>query len=258
MNPVGKWKSFAFVGSLFVVALIIHSGVIAVRHQRAVPEQQIPQRFTESSGSPRLKAESESRRKEWEELVATKPASKPVVEDPEVTRRTFLARYLKPNLPPKSGTRTIGVVVATEGKKLNGALATAIANHLRPKKVNVLTGVFTLEFVSDGMFEHTFSGSQNVLDRLELTNIVDHILLARHTVQISNNPELQNVMTATAQLEVLALPLSGASESRSWTFNASGAGFKEPQARAMAEERLITAITAETNMLFTLTESLTP
>ncbi len=247
-----------FVGSLFVVALIIQSGVSAFRQRQPESEQKAPQRFVPNNEPTRPRAESESRRKEWDEILQSKPSSKPAVEDPAVTRRTFLARYLRPNLPPKSDTKTIGVVVATEGKSLNGALATAIANHFRPQKVSVLTGVFTLEFVSDGMFEHAFSGSQNVLDRLELASVVDHVLLARHTVQFSTNPDLQNVMTANAQLEIVALPTSGTTGSHSWTFSANGAGFKEPQARAMAEERLIASIAAETNMLFTLTEPTPP
>ncbi|MES3030930.1 MAG: hypothetical protein V4697_00795 [Patescibacteria group bacterium] len=257
MKPVEKWKSLMFVGSLLVVALIIKSGVTAFRQQQVTSEERAPRRVVVNEQESRPRAESESRRKEWEQLLGSKPSVKPVLEDPAATRRAFLTRYVRPNLPPKSGT-TIGVVVATDAKILNGALATAISNHLRPKKVSVLTGVFTLEFVSDGMFEHAFSGSQNVLDRLELAGVLDQVLLARHSVQVSTNPDLQNVMTASAQLEIVALAITGSTVSHSWTFSASGAGFKEPQARAMAEERLIAAIAAETNMLFTLTEPITP
>ena len=56
------------------------------------------------------------------------------------------------------------------------------------------------------------------------------------------------------KLKVVALPIAGQVEPKKWTFTAAGAGFKQQDARAMAEERIIKQIDTDTNMSLNLTK----
>ena len=59
---------------------------------------------------------------------------------------------------------------------------------------------------------------------------------------------MENVITATVQLEVAVIPVAGNGQSKTWTLTANGAGFKPGDARAMAEERLIKQIASDRKM----------
>jgi hypothetical protein len=59
---------------------------------------------------------------------------------------------------------------------------------------------------------------------------------------------LENVITASMELELTAFPLDASAEPRTWTFRAPGPGFKQGDARAMAEERIIKQIVSDTKM----------
>jgi hypothetical protein len=252
MNPVGKWKSFAFVGSLFVVALIIHSGVNAFRQLEAEPRRSDSQGVT-GSRVPSSTGESILER---EKRLAV--AAKEAAEARAVAREAFLARYINAPTNRQPGTKLFGVVVAMDNRELNRPFATVIAKHIRSEKLTTATSVFTQKFVADGLFAEAFQGSQDILNRLELRKILDALLLARQTIGYSTNSSLQNVITANIQLEILMLPISEEGESQSWKFIANGVGFKPAEARLMAEERLINELTNETNMLFTLNTLSTP
>ena len=51
-------------------------------------------------------------------------------------------------------------------------------------------------------------------------------------------------------LEVLIKSFAGSDPGQTWTFNASGAGFKQGVARLNAEERLLKQISTDTKMSF--------
>jgi len=63
--------------------------------------------------------------------------------------------------------------------------------------------------------------------------------LARQTVQYSSDPSLENVITATMNLEIEVLPVAGRGQTQKQLLTASGAGFKNEAARDMAMERLL-------------------
>lgn len=73
-------------------------------------------------------------------------------------------------------------------------------------------------------------------------------MLAQQNVQYAQNTALDNVITATMQLKVAVMPVSGQSDAKTWTFTAYGPGFTKEVARQAAEERLIKQITTDTNM----------
>ena len=102
--------------------------------------------------------------------------------------------------------------------------------------------------MSDGLLGKLFSDAPGIIKNLELDQRVVGVLVARETVEYSANPSLENVLTANMRLEVLALPANPNATGQTWTFMATGAGFSQTAARAMAEERLLKQITADTKM----------
>lgn len=163
----------------------------------------------------------------------------------------YLARYLKAGFTRNPAIQTAAIAVVSDDGKFNGSLDAALAGHFRSKTLRAISSFFTPSFISDGLFASTFAGSTEALTKLDLTNSVDVLLLARQTVQYSTNASLDNLITANMQLEVMTLPVTATGEGRTWSFTANGAGFKQEDARSMAEARLIKQITTDTNLLLT-------
>jgi len=160
----------------------------------------------------------------------------------------FQARYLIGGFPSKTNNDNIAVVVATEDGRLNFSLTAAMATRFHTEAVHVLHPFFKAEFVSDGRFNEAFRGSSELFNKLCLTNSIDELVLARQNVQYSEDASLNNLVTATMTLDVIAVPVSGQSDSKTWTFTAYGPGFTKEVARGAAEERLIKQIATGTNM----------
>ena len=133
-------------------------------------------------------------------------------------------------------------MVADETQKPNDAVAKALAAALQAKSANASHSLFTPEFLSEGIFDKAFAGSQEVFDKLEITSAADVLLLGRQTVQYSTNEALQGVITATTKLELSALSARSRRQVGTEEVTATGAGFKGTDARALAEERLIKQI----------------
>jgi hypothetical protein len=73
-------------------------------------------------------------------------------------------------------------------------------------------------------------------------------VLAHLDVQYTKNAALENVITATMQLSVAVMPVSGQGTGNTWTFTAAGPGFTKEVARQAAEERLIKQIATDIKM----------
>jgi len=164
----------------------------------------------------------------------------------------YLARYLNPNISKIPGTKIVAIAAANEDGRPNQAVTTAVAERLKSNSVSIFPSFFKPEFVTDGLLNETFMDSKKIFSKLELRDSLDAVLLARQSVRYSSNPSLQNVTTATMDLEVAVFPVNSSAESQSWKFTASGAGFKNEDARAMAEERLIEQIATDANMTLQL------
>jgi hypothetical protein len=152
------------------------------------------------------------------------------------------------NSTRKPGARTAAVVVATEDGRLNRTVTAALASRFTGEAVQILPSFFKPEFVSDGLFNNTFNGSEEISEKLELAHSLDTLVLGRQDVQYSENPALDNVITATMRLNVAFLSLSSKGDSQKWAFTSYGPGFTKEVARQRAEERLIKQITADTKM----------
>lgn len=255
MKRVEPWKTWTFVGSLAVVALLIKVGVESMRPRDARP---VTTTYSEPSRSVATPAPSSPQRIQ-PVIEYVPPQPEPRYERQEIVREktpqelaeahaAYLARYLNTRDTRKEGMKTVAVVVASENGKLNASLATVIADRLKSEATHTLTSLFTPAFVSDGLFGKAFDGSPAVSDKLELAQIMDALVLARQTVRYTTNTSLENVITATMQLDVVAAPVSTGGENQAWSFSANGAGFKPSDARAMAEERIAKQIATDTRL----------
>jgi len=189
-------------------------------------------------------------------LLERQAVAPTVAQDQQVNQReqeaaaahaTYLARYLNSGSSRKPGTKMVAIAVVSENGAFNFALNSAVANHLKTASASMLTSFFRPAFVSDGLFANAFAGSNGVFDKLDLSKSLDVLFLGREQVQYSSDPSLENVMTANMQLEITAFSIADG-QSQSWTFVANGSGFKQTEARQMAEERLIKQIANDTKM----------
>jgi len=160
----------------------------------------------------------------------------------------YVARYVNTNALRKTGLAEVAVVVASEGRKMNRTVASAIADHLKRPGAETSLSFFTAEFVSEGLLESAFNDPNGLFKSLELSKSLDFLVLARQAVELSTDNSLQNVLTASTTLDLMLISAKTPDEQYTWTLHASGAGFKESEARLMAQERLIKQIGADTNL----------
>jgi len=177
-------------------------------------------------------------------------AARSAAEQAAAQHASDLTRYLGTREVRKAGDKqALAVVAVSENGKLNSNVGQVIAAVLKTESVEVTTSRFTPEFVSDGLFAQAFGDSRAILNRLELTNSVRTLLLARQTVQYSTNASLENIITANMRLEVLAVAVADSGADRTLAITASGIGFKPENARSQAEERLSEKIQSEADSL---------
>jgi len=250
MKKIDPWKTWTFIGALLTVAILVN-GIHDQLFQRETPRIQHatdyrePQpSYTPTPSRPVVERPLESER---ERTVETIPQKTP--EELAAERALFLARYMNARDPRNPGIETVGIVAVNENGKLNGSLATILANRIKGDGVKTLTSLFTPEFVSDGLFKDAFNDSPNPINALGLRDVADTLLLARQTVQYTVNTSLENVLTANMRLEVMRISVARRGESQTWTLTANGAGFKESDARSVAEERIIKQLSQDTNIV---------
>jgi hypothetical protein len=175
-----------------------------------------------------------------EQRQAPRPQKTP--EEQAAEHAKYVARYVTSRNPRDTNGQTVAIAVVSEKAKYNQAIAAAVSARCKPERLKFPPSPFTLEFVSDGLFENAFNGSTAIIRDLELTNSADLLLLGRQSVEYATNPDLNNLITATMRLELNALPVGAWGQNNGWTFSANGAGFRQADARAAAEERIVKQI----------------
>lgn len=214
----------------------------------------------------RKKAEAERSRQEAEaakagaeRVAADKAASLAAAEkaraDAIAAHEAELAKYLNGTFSRKPGIISVAVAASSEDGTLNRHIGEALARRFKTNTVETLPSLFTAEFLADGLFNDTFGGSRAPLERLDLLKSLDGLVLARENVEYSQNPALENTVTAHMHIDVTAMPVAAKGEGETWTFTANGVGFKRDDARSLAEERLIEQIAQATNMFLNFTPS---
>lgn len=174
-------------------------------------------------------------------------ADRRIAEARAAQHAAFLARYLNSGFTRKPGIKMIAVANSTEDGRYNTALDSIITDRFKTDSVIILNSLFRPAFVADGLFANVLTGSSNVLEQLELSETLDVLLLGRQTVQYSSDSSLENVITANMRFELTAISTAN-NQKKSWAYIANGAGFKQTEARLMAEERLIKQIAKDTTL----------
>ena len=158
-----------------------------------------------------------------------------------------LKRYLNVDIPARPGIKRVAVVAVGSDGMIDDALGNLLCDLVRTDQNEPILDFFTPEFISDGLFRETFDGSHDIFARLELMQSIKSLLLARETIRLeTNSASLDNVLTATLQLEVKAVSPSFGIGNKGWQFEATGAGFKPEDARSLAEERIFKKLTNNT------------
>ena len=260
MNRPDLKRVTVFIGVMTIIAVVIygawyrleqHRNAAAAeqQHQAAAAEQQRlaavaeKQRLASLAEKQRL-AEVAEQQRNLEKAAAAQKASQEAAEQ----HAQYIVRYVYPGFTRKPGIKTFAVAVASEDDKLNGAVTAAFVSRFKNEPVELVSSFFKAAFVSDGLFQEAFGGSGGPFDRLDLTNSLDVVVFAQQNVQYSQNAGVENVVSATMQLKVVVLPVSGQADNKGWMFTANGPGFTKEAARQAAEERIIQQITTDTNM----------
>jgi len=220
--PSNQWKPRLLIGGMAILALCINHHFLGKVKATRIQERQEQQSQMQAAADQKAA-----------QAVAAEHAR-------------YVARYVSTSSSPKNG-HTVAVVAATEDGKLNSAITAALAGKFQ-KDARILSAFFTPDFISDGLFNDAFAGNAGQFQTLDLTNAVDVVVLARQDVQYSQSAALDNVITATMRLDVVAVPVAGKSDRTSWSFTAFGPGFSKEVARGAAEDRIIKQIAADTKM----------
>jgi Na+-transporting methylmalonyl-CoA/oxaloacetate decarboxylase gamma subunit len=234
MNAIDSKQATIFIVVFAVLALLINStrGLGNSRMASFAPEP------VSSSTQTAVQAQQ----------LAAQQAAQAAQQAAAAEHANFLARYVNGGFTRPTSGRSVALVVASEDGKPNAALTAALTRKFQSSAVQVSTSFFTPEFVADGLFKDALAGPRDMFNKLDLAKSVDALVLAREDVQYAQNPALDNVTTATIQLDVSVVPVSAQGESSSWTFTANGPGFSNPVARKAAEERLLKQIANDTKM----------
>jgi hypothetical protein len=185
-----------------------------------------------------------------EQAEIARKATASAAEQAAAQHANDMIRYLGTRQIRGTGEKqTLDVVAVSENGKLNSNIGQVIAGVFKTDRMEVTTSRFTPEFVSDGLFAQAFGDARTILNKLDLTNSFEAVLLARQKVQYSTNATLENVITANMRLEMLAVSVADSGAGRTLAITASGVGFKPEDARSQAEERLSKRIQSDADLL---------
>jgi hypothetical protein len=257
MKRITSKRVALFVGVMAVIAIVISAPHIAneqrraaeaAQQQLAMANQVAAQKAAQDAAIARAQAAQDEAAKQAK--IAQDEAAKQAKAAQEAAAKhaEFVAQYVNPGFSRKAGSETVAIAVVSENGKLNRALADAIASRFKTAPVEFVSSLFKPAFVTNGFFQAVFNGSGDPFDKLDLTKSLNGVVLAQQDVKYAQNAALENIISATMQLKVAIMPVSGQGDGKTWTFTAYGPGFTKEVARQAAEERLIKQITTDTNM----------
>jgi hypothetical protein len=242
-NNAGKF--IILVVSFAIVSLLLNNIKFLQPHHALLIS---PTVATVAPTSEQVAPISQQQQQQEQEQQKQEAAAEKAAADAAAEHAKFLARYLNSGFSRTPGSEMLAVVVATGDGKLDKNIGSALANHFKTNSVKVFTSFFKPEFVSDNFFANVFDGSTDVLNKLELANSLDVLVLAQETVDYSKTPSLDNITTANLQLEVQVVPIAGNVQNQTKKFIANGAGFSQTEAESNAEDRLLKQIANDTNL----------
>lgn len=135
------------------------------------------------------------------------------------------------------------VLIVDESNKQNTALSSTIADRLSTGGVKTTISLFKPAFVTDGLFKQVFEGQTDIVNRLPIKNGARTLLLGRQTVTYTSNPQLNDTVTATMNLDLNAITTDGLQSVTAQSIQGIGVGFTKDEARISAEERITSHLT---------------
>jgi flagellar biosynthesis GTPase FlhF len=281
VKALESWEQRGFVITLLVIAFVINGVRYAVPARQISYQPSVPATYAPVIQSQVVSAQADAKRQELEQeqkaaeaqaaadnAAAARLAMEAKARQDEADRQAAaaaqaaekaaarhandLARYLSGTLSRKAETKSVAVAASTEDGKSDSRLDEALASRFRSDSVDTMPAFFAPEFVSDGLLADTFGGSRDSLARLDLLDSLDGIVLAKETVEYSQDPSLDNVISAHLHADIMSMPVATRGERQTWSLTANGSGFRRDDARIMAEDRLLKQIAADTNMSLNL------
>ncbi len=249
MKKVEGWKAGLFVGSLSLIAI-----AFSMREANRIPSYS-PQRLAppQSDSRPQITFQPP------EESVHPIAPSQNMALQLEKERRDkeeAHARYITRNVNPGFSRKAIpsfAVVAATPEGKLNSALISKLVSRLATNGLELIPSYFTSEFVADGNLRTLADGSNELIADLELSKVLDGVVLAWEEIAFETSPELQNLVTASLDLHVSIIRFTDHNNRETFVWHAKGPGFRKPDAQLAAEERIMTQVARDAK--FTLMPS---
>lgn len=262
VKRIQPWQAIVFAASLWLIAIAVNTvfGISPPEPERQVP-QYPPQAYSTPAPAVPYSPPPPAR---VEQVFVPQPMPQPEVWRPppkspeEIAREraatehaNLLSRYREPGLTRESDRHMVAILAGTDDGKICRSIATALAQKLACPQVRIVSSVFTPQFFSDGLLQKAMDDAPAIAQKLDLTDILDSIVVGRESIEYSTDSSLENLVTASIRLEVIVFSLR-TQDSKSWTFTTSGAGFKQAEARQAGEERLAKQISRDTKMALNL------
>lgn len=249
MNRLNLQRVLLFIGVMAIIGVLLYRG----ETQREKHKQEQTDQQEAKVAEQEAKVAEEKRKLEEESAAKQRQVAKEAAEQQHQLRmatehKQFVNQYVNTNFTRTPGRPLVAVMAADETKRMNHALSAALITRFKGEPAQLVDSFFKPPLVTDDLFNDVFNGSTALFNKLEITNSVDALLLARQSVEYSINAELNNVITANMRVEIVTLPVAGQVESQGWSLIANGAGFRRPEARMQAEERIIKQIMDKPDM----------
>ena len=163
----------------------------------------------------------------------------------EADRRRYLQNLTRATNRPGSGEVAVLVVGLDGGidRKLTGQVAAVLNGRAAGGGgVTAFDSIFTDAFVTAGLFDQSFAGEADPLDRLGLAGHVDQVVLAKSSVTFAEPTNGRGMVTAVGKLEIRVIPLDAPGGGGTVTVTADGAGFSRDKAGRKLVEGLTAAL----------------
>lgn len=190
-----------------------------------------------SSYSPRV---SEPKSSVSTPPVVIPPTPRPATqEDLAAKRQRFAAQFYNTSFSPKASETAVAIVVADENGKANLTVGKSLAAIFGTGDTKAMTWFFKTDFLSTGVFQEIFDGSNEFFEKLDLSKTLAAVVLGIESVNYTHTPSLENLITAHMDLKVVKISLTDHLDRTPWTYTATGAGFSESEARSKAEKQIL-------------------
>ena len=193
------------------------------------------------------KLEEDARRKQEEALKIEQQRQEEAKRQEEQRfaqeHEAFLNRYLSTrSFTNNSESLEVAVLVIDADSAISQDITREIALSLKNETLNVTPSLFTDYFVSDGIFDKIFGGDTGKAKDLALSKYSDLLILGKKEVNFTENPELQNMITAKVFIEIHIISSESGTIEDSIKATETGAGFSKETAEGMAMERILQVI----------------